>query len=67
MTRIATSFAYQNSVSTLQQRQADMMESQERLVSGKSVMKASDDPTAAARAPGAPGTPDPAARGASNS
>lgn len=50
MTRIATSFSYQNSVSTLQQRQADMMESQERLVSGKSVMKASDDPTAAARA-----------------
>jgi flagellar hook-associated protein 3 FlgL len=50
MTRIATSYAYQTSLSTLQQRQSDMVESQERLVSGKSVVKASDDPTAAARA-----------------
>lgn len=50
MTRIATSYAFQNSVNTLQQRQSELMDTQQRLVSGKSVMKASDDPTAAARA-----------------
>ncbi len=50
MTRIASSFSYQNSLATLQQRQSAMLENQERMISGKRVLTASDDPTAAARA-----------------
>lgn len=48
--RITTANAYDQSVDTLQRRQADMQEAQAQLTSGKRVAKASDDPTAAARA-----------------
>lgn len=48
--RIATAFAYDNSVATLQRRQAALVESQEQLTSGKRVRKPSDDPAAAAAA-----------------
>ncbi len=48
--RIATSNAYESSVGQLQRRQAALHEAQERLTAGKRVMKASDDPAAAATA-----------------
>ena len=48
--RIATAFAFENSVVTLQRRQAVLVESQEQLTSGKRVRKPSDDPAAAAQA-----------------
>jgi flagellar hook-associated protein 3 FlgL len=48
--RIATAHAYDNSIDNLQRRQADMAHAQEQLTSGKRVLHASDDPTAAARA-----------------
>ena len=48
--RISTAGSYATGVSTLQKRQEDLTEAQERLTSGKRVMRASDDPTAAARA-----------------
>ncbi|MCH7343994.1 flagellar hook-associated protein FlgL [Pelomonas sp. CA6] len=48
--RLATSNMFDASISTLQQRQQRMQEAQERLTSGKRVQRASDDPTAAARA-----------------
>ena len=48
--RIATAFAFDNSVATLQRRQAVLVESQEQLTSGKRVRKPSDDPAAAAQA-----------------
>jgi flagellar hook-associated protein 3 FlgL len=47
--RIATSFAYEQSIKNLQQRQRDLSTSQMQLTSGKRVNAASDDPTAAAR------------------
>jgi flagellar hook-associated protein 3 FlgL len=46
--RISTSNAYESSISNLQKRQAALTDAQERLTSGKRVLKPSDDPTAAA-------------------
>lgn len=48
--RITTALSFNLGVATLQRRQAELGEAQERLTSGKRVMKASDDPGAAARA-----------------
>ena len=48
--RISTSNMFDSSVAQLQQRQVQMQDAQMRLTSGKRVMKASDDPTSAARA-----------------
>ena len=48
--RISTSNAYDATLATLQTRQTDLSAAQERLTSGKRVLKASDDPAAAARA-----------------
>lgn len=48
--RISTAGSYAIGISTLQKRQEELTEAQERLTSGKRVMRASDDPTAAARA-----------------
>lgn len=48
--RIATSYAYDQSIFNLQQRQQTLAQSQVQLTSGKRVNAASDDPTAAARA-----------------
>lgn len=48
--RIASAHAFDLSLSTLQRRQVALGETQERLTSGKRVLKASDDPTSAARA-----------------
>ena len=48
--RITTSMSFSNGVSNLLNRQTEMSEAQARLTSGKRVMRASDDPTAAARA-----------------
>lgn len=50
MLRIATHTAHTTGVDTLQRRQRELAEAQQRLTSGKRVEKASDDPTAAARA-----------------
>ncbi|MBL8345907.1 MAG: flagellar hook-associated protein FlgL [Rubrivivax sp.] len=48
--RITAANAFDNSVRNLQRRQQEMTEAQERLTSGKRVIRASDDPAAAARA-----------------
>ncbi|PPE71728.1 flagellar hook-associated protein FlgL [Caldimonas thermodepolymerans] len=48
--RIATANAYDNTIAHLQKRQQELAESQVRLTSNKRVLRASDDPTAAARA-----------------
>ena len=48
--RITTANAFDMSLANLQGRQRQLADSQERLTSGKRVSKASDDPTAAARA-----------------
>lgn len=48
--RIATQNTFERGLSTLQKRQGDMSEMQEKLTSGKRVARASDDPAAAARA-----------------
>lgn len=48
--RISTLRATEAGIETLQKRQVQLAESQERLTSGKRVDKASDDPAAAARA-----------------
>ena len=50
MLRITTAQSFDTGVERLQKRQADLAQAQERLTSGKRVSKASDDPTAAARA-----------------
>ena len=50
MIRISTANAFANSVATLQKRQQELSEAQAQLTSGKRVLRASDDPTAAARA-----------------
>lgn len=50
MLRITTAQSFDTGIERLQQRQRDMAEAQERLTTGKRVAKASDDPTAAARA-----------------
>jgi flagellar hook-associated protein 3 FlgL len=48
--RIATQNVFDRTLDTLQRRQAAMADAQDRLASGKRVQRASDDPTAAARA-----------------
>lgn len=50
MMRVSTAFRYDQVVDNLQHRQQDLTASQIQLTSGKRVNKASDDPTAAARA-----------------
>lgn len=50
MTRIATSTAYAASIAELQRRQQDLANTQAQMTTGKRVLHASDDPTAAARA-----------------
>ncbi|HUG20908.1 flagellar hook-associated protein FlgL [Piscinibacter sp.] len=50
MTRISTAQAFDSSIEQLQRRQSDLIETQTQLSSGKRVNRASDDPTAAARA-----------------
>ena len=50
MIRITTANAFAASVANLQSRQVAMANAQDQLTSGKRVMVASDDPTAAARA-----------------
>ena len=48
--RISTSNAYDNALNNLMSRQDALTQTQEQMTSGKRVVKASDDPTAAARA-----------------
>jgi flagellar hook-associated protein 3 FlgL len=50
MLRITTLNAYTSTVGNLQTRQSELNDAQNRLTSGKRVLVASDDPTAAARA-----------------
>jgi flagellar hook-associated protein 3 FlgL len=47
--RLASSNFQDRSLELIQQRQVAVQQAQERLVSGKRVTRASDDPTAAAR------------------
>ena len=47
--RITTASSYATTIDNLQQRQQGLSDAQERLSSGKRVLKASDDPAAAAR------------------
>ncbi|MDH3208763.1 MAG: flagellar hook-associated protein FlgL [Burkholderiaceae bacterium] len=48
--RVSTSYTHDTTVERLQQRQAELVEAQLKLVSGKRVARASDDPSNAARA-----------------
>lgn len=48
--RLSTAQSYESVIATLQRRQAEMAETQLQLTTGKRVHRASDDPTAAARA-----------------
>ena len=48
--RISSAYAYDSAVGNLQRRQQALTESQEKLTSGKRVLKPSDDPVAAAAA-----------------
>ncbi len=48
--RIATAYAYDSSLDSLQRRQQALTRAQEQLTSGKRVLKPSDDPAAAAQA-----------------
>ena len=48
--RIATASQFQRSVDIIQQRQQALQSTQEQLISGKRIARASDDPTEAARA-----------------
>lgn len=48
--RVSTSQAFDNSLAQLQKRQTELSEAQQQLTTGKRVNRASDDPTAAARA-----------------
>ncbi|WP_280151247.1 flagellar hook-associated protein FlgL [Piscinibacter sp. XHJ-5] len=50
MTRISTAQAFDSALQQLQRRQTELSESQQQLTTGKRVNRASDDPTAAARA-----------------
>ena len=51
MIRISTTHqAFDSGVDRLQERQRELTEAQQQLTSGKRVSRASDDPTAAARA-----------------
>jgi flagellar hook-associated protein 3 FlgL len=49
-TRISTARVHETGIATLQKRQTELADAQERLTSGKRVAKPSDDPAAAARA-----------------
>lgn len=49
MTRISTTQSQESAIASLQRRQQELMQSQDRLSSGKRVSKPSDDPTAAAQ------------------
>ena len=49
MDRISTANAYDGAINNLLQRQTTLTATQEQMTSGKRVLKASDDPTAAAR------------------
>ena len=48
--RITSANAFDNTVSSMQRRQQELVDAQERLTSGKRVARPSDDPTGAARA-----------------
>lgn len=48
--RVSTQNTYERSVSTLQRRQSELSDLQAQMTSGKRVLRASDDPAAAARA-----------------
>ena len=48
--RISTANQYDATIDNIQRRQLGMSEAQTRLTSGKRVLRASDDPAAAARA-----------------
>jgi flagellar hook-associated protein 3 FlgL len=48
--RISTAQRYEAGIGTLQRRQQELADAQQKLTSGKRVERASDDPTAAARA-----------------
>ena len=50
MTRIASAISQQTGLSSLMRRQQDLSKAQERMVSGKRIDRASDDPAGAARA-----------------
>ncbi|MEY2875987.1 MAG: flagellar hook-associated protein 3 [Pseudomonadota bacterium] len=50
MTRLASALSQQTGLSSLMRRQQDLARSQERMVSGKRIDRASDDPAGAARA-----------------
>jgi flagellar hook-associated protein 3 FlgL len=50
MTRISTAQAFDSALQQLQRRQGELDATQQQLISGKRVNRASDDPTAAARA-----------------
>ena len=50
MTRVSTYSAFTSGLDELQRRQQSMARAQEQLTSGKRVLRASDDPTGAARA-----------------
>jgi flagellar hook-associated protein 3 FlgL len=50
MLRISTAQSFDTGIERLQDRQVELAKAQERMTSGKRVSKASDDPTAAARA-----------------
>lgn len=50
MNRISTAQAFDSALQQLQKRQTEMTEAQHQLTTGKRVNRASDDPTAAARA-----------------
>src|SRR5438034_2735632 len=50
MTRISTAHAFDSTLDRLVQRQSELSDAQQQLSSGKRVNRASDDPTAAARA-----------------
>ncbi|MCE2657472.1 MAG: flagellar hook-associated protein FlgL [Rubrivivax sp.] len=47
--RVTTANRQETSIDTLQRRASEMAESQQRLISGKKIARASDDPTGAAR------------------
>ena len=48
--RIATAFRYDASITSLQSRQRDLIQTQEAMTNGKRINRPSDDPTGAARA-----------------
>ena len=51
--RVATAYSYDNTISTLTRRQSELSAQQERLSTGKRVVRASDDPVAATLSEGA--------------